>query len=157
MAHIYRTRIESGLSEQMIKYALKCSNDHSFESWFQSADAFDTLHRRGLVNCSVCGTGDVSKSVMAPRIGKSDDAAEERPLSAPATPAEQAVREMRAHLEANSENVGKNFAYEARAIHNGDAPERSIYGEAKLQDAKKLIDDGIPVAPLPFVGPRKSN
>ncbi len=141
----------------MIKYALTCANEHSFESWFQSADAFDTLHARGLVNCSVCGVSDVSKSVMAPRIGKSGTEIEERPLSAPATAAEQAVREMRAHLEANSEDVGTNFAKEARAIHNGEAPERSIYGEAKVQDAKKLVEDGIPIAPLPFITPRKSN
>lgn len=141
----------------MIKYALNCSNDHSFESWFQSADAFDKLHARGMVNCSICGSGEVTKSIMAPRIGKQGKDLEERPLSAPATAAEQAVKEMRAHLEANSEDVGKNFAKEARAIHNGEAPERSIHGEAQLQDAKKLVEDGIPVAPLPFVTPRKTN
>lgn len=153
----------------MIKYALSCSKKHSFESWFQSAEAFDTLQARGLVNCAICGSSDVSKSIMAPRIGKSGKggetaegsepatASEDRPLSAPATAAEQAVKEMRAHLEANSEDVGRNFASEARAMHNGEAPERSIYGEAKLQDAKDLIDDGIPVAPLPFLSTRKNN
>ena len=140
----------------MIKYALTCANDHSFESWFQSADAFDTLHARGLVSCAVCGVSEVSKSVMAPRIGKSTEEPD-RPLSAPASTAEQAVREMRAQIEANSEHVGRNFASEARAMHNGEVPERSIYGEAKLQDAKALIEDGIPVAPLPFMPTRKSN
>ena len=139
----------------MIRYALTCSKDHAFDSWFQSADAFDKLNASGMVACAVCGSTEVSKSVMAPRIAKSTDA--ERPLSAPATPAEQAFRELRDHLEKNSEDVGENFAQEARAMHEGDAPERSIYGQAKPKEAKALIEDGVPVTPLPFAIPRKQN
>ncbi|MFY0690610.1 MAG: DUF1178 family protein [Paracoccaceae bacterium] len=137
----------------MIRYALTCDKDHNFESWFQSADAFDALLASGHLSCAVCGSADVRKSIMAPRIGK----AAEQPLSAPATPAEQAVKELRAKIEENSENVGDAFAREARAIHEGDAPERAIHGEAKIQDAKELIEDGIPVVPLPFAPSRKNN
>ncbi len=64
---------------------------------------------------------------------------------------------LRAKIEASSEYVGLNFAAEARAIHDGDAPERAIYGEAKPDEAKRLIEDGIPVAPLPFIPVRKTN
>lgn len=60
-------------------------------------------------------------------------------------------------VEDNSDYVGSNFATEARKMHLGDAPERSIYGEAKLEDAKALIDDGISVMPLPFMTKRKTN
>ena len=67
------------------------------------------------------------------------------------------MRELRKQLEANSENVGTNFATEARAMHDGSKPERSIYGEAKLEDAKALIEDGVPVVPLPFGPARKTN
>lgn len=143
----------------MIRYSLNCANDHSFDSWFQSADAFDKLKASKMVACSVCGSTDVNKSIMAPRIGKSTDPApqSDRPLSAPASTAEQAFRELRDHIEANSENVGENFASEARAIHQGDAPERAIYGQAKAKDAKALIDDGIPVTPLPFQTRRRQN
>ncbi|EPX80731.1 DUF1178 family protein [Litoreibacter arenae] len=137
----------------MIRYALTCAKDHSFDSWFQSADAFDKLLSAGMVTCAVCGTDEVKKSIMAPRVRTSED----KPLSAPASPAEQALKELRAKIEANSENVGKNFAKEARAMHDGTAPERAIYGEAKLKDAKALIDDGIPVVPLPFGPNRKNN
>jgi hypothetical protein len=82
--------------------------------------------------------------------------------SAPTPPtkksaAEQAVAEMRKQVEENSEYVGTNFATEARSMHLGDAPERAIFGEAKPEEAKSLIEDGIPVAPLPFVPKRKSN
>ena len=137
----------------MICYALTCAKDHSFDSWFQSADAFDKLLSSGMITCAVCGTDEVKKSIMAPRVRTSED----KLLSAPASPAEQAFRELRAKVEANSEHVGSNFAKEARAMHEGTAPERSIYGEAKLKDAKALIDDGIPVVPLPFGPNRKSN
>ena len=78
-------------------------------------------------------------------------------MSQPASPAEQALKELRNHVEANSDYVGKDFASEARAMHVGDAPERPIYGEARVEEAKALIEDGVPVAPLPFNIGRKTN
>lgn len=78
-------------------------------------------------------------------------------LTAPASKAENALNELKKKIEANSEYVGEGFAAEARAIHDGDAPERSIYGEANGDEARALIDDGVPVAPLPFMPTRKTN
>ena len=78
-------------------------------------------------------------------------------LSAPSNPAEQALKELKKEIEKNSTYVGENFATEARAMHLGETPERQIHGEAKPEDAKKLIEDGIPVTPLPFMTGRKSN
>jgi len=142
----------------MIQYSLKCANGHDFDSWFQSADAFDRLAQAGLVQCSVCGGDDVEKAVMTPRVNSGRETArQDGPLSAPASPAEQAVAELRRRIEENADYVGKDFATEARAIHEGETPERSIYGEAKLDDARALAEDGIPVAPLPFMPNRKTN
>ena len=145
----------------MIQFTLKCADDHRFESWFPSADAFEKLKASGHLACAVCGSTQVEKAVMAPRVstarGKAEGSEETGPLSAPASPAEQALAELKAHVEANSEYVGMEFAREARAIHDGDAPERAIYGEAKPEDAKKLVEDGVKVAPLPFRPGRKSN
>jgi hypothetical protein len=73
----------------------------------------------------------------------------ERPLSGQAHPAEQALKAMRAYLEKNSTYVGGNFAREARAMHLGDSPERAIHGEAKPDEARALIEDGVPILPLP--------
>ena len=139
----------------MIQYTLKCDNDHSFDSWFQSAAAFDKLEGADLLQCSVCGSAKVSKAVMAPRVSASGE--KTRPLSAPPSAAEQAMAEVRKKVEENADYVGKSFATEARAIHDGTAPERAIYGEARVTDAKKLIEDGVPVAPLPFGPNRKIN
>lgn len=145
----------------MIHYALKCSEDHRFESWFQSAQAFDKLKVAGMVSCSVCGSTEVDRDLMAPRVSQSKSKAENthepRPLSAPASPAEQALAELKAHVEKNSDYVGGDFAREARAMHGGEMPHRSIHGEARPEEARKLVEDGIPIAPLPFRPNRKSN
>jgi hypothetical protein len=143
----------------MIQYSLKCENDHSFDSWFASAGAYDKLADNGMVSCAVCGSTKVSKAIMAPRVrttkGKEAPVAPTLPTEKSA--AEQAMAKMRAQVEQNSEYVGTNFATEARSMHLGDAPERAIYGEAKPEEAKSLIEDGIPVTPLPFMPTRKSN
>lgn len=147
----------------MIQFTLKCANDHHFDSWFQSGSAFEKLHAAGMVNCSVCGTSDVNKAMMAPRVSTADKTGAPAPapakptLSEPANPAEQALAELKKYVEKNSDYVGTNFANEARAIHSGDAPERPIWGETRGDEAKKLIDDGVPIAPLPFTPTRKSN
>ncbi|MDP2518080.1 DUF1178 family protein [Shimia thalassica] len=151
----------------MIQYTLKCAQDHRFDSWFQSADAFDKLKSAGMVSCAVCGDPHVEKAIMAPRVRPARNAATapapqaEQPaapsLSAPANEMEKAVSDLKKQIEANSDYVGKDFAKEARAMHTGETPERSIYGEAKLDEAKALIDEGISVAPLPFRPGRKTN
>lgn len=144
----------------MIKYTLRCEQDHQFDSWFQSSCAYEKLAKSGHLSCAVCGSGGVKKAMMAPRVtAKKKDKAPKSagPLSAPASPAEQAIQELRKKVTENADDVGRNFASEARAIHNGEAPERAIYGEAKIADAKSLIDDGIPVRPLPWrSGPTNS-
>lgn len=154
----------------MIQYSLKCAQDHRFDSWFQSAEAFDKLKAAGMVTCSICGSSEVGKAVMAPRVrpsrtaqpAQADTAPEDQPqpparLSEPASVAEQALSELKREIEKNSEYVGDKFVREARAMHEGDAPERAIYGEAKLEEAKQLIEDGVPVTPLPFRPGRKTN
>ncbi|HEX9859076.1 MAG TPA: DUF1178 family protein [Paracoccaceae bacterium] len=147
----------------MIRYSLKCAQGHGFESWFPSADAFDGLAARGLVTCPVCGATEVEKSLMAPALRatrKGDPAApaaEGGPLSTPATATELALAALKREIEKNSEYVGMNFATEARRIHAGNAPERAIHGEAKADEARRLIEDGVPVAPLPFLPSRKTN
>ncbi len=135
----------------MIRYTLKCTADHGFDSWFQSAGAYDSLVLAGYVACPVCGVTSVEKALMAPRVATSDV------LSAPQNDAQKAMAELRRKVEENSEYVGVNFVAEARRMHEGSVPERSIYGEAKPEEAIKLLQEGVPVAPLPFMPSRKTN
>lgn len=148
----------------MIRYTLKCDQNHSFESWFASAEAFEKLRAAGMVNCAICGSAKVEKALMAPAVRPARKAATaapeaptEAPLTTPQNPMEQALEAMRREVEQNSDYVGLNFAAEARAMHAGERPERAIHGEAKLEDARALLEDGIPVTPLPFVPKRSSN
>ena len=139
----------------MILYSLKCDQGHTFDSWFDGAQAFDKLAKANMLSCSVCGSSKVERAIMAPQVSTSRTKSI-GPLSAPASPAEQAVADMRAKVEAESTDVGKNCATEARAMHDGETPHRSIVGEAKIEDAKALIDDGVPVVPLPW-GKKRTN
>ncbi|MBD1202765.1 MAG: DUF1178 family protein [Rhodobacteraceae bacterium] len=139
----------------MIRFSLRCDKDHGFDSWFPSGAAFDMLKAGGHVSCPICGSTAVEKALMAPAVQDGRGAA--GPLQSAETPVEQALAALKKQVEENSEYVGMNFVSEARRIHQGEAPERSIHGEARLEEAKKLIDEGVPVAPLPFLPARKTN
>lgn len=148
----------------MIRYALRCAEGHRFESWFQSAAGYESLRQAGHVACAICGGTEVEKDLMAPSLGSDETPRDRapgqgaRPLSGtPANVAEQAMAELRRRIEEKSEYVGGDFAREARAIHEGEAQERPIWGEAKREDAKKLLEDGVRVAPLPFLPKRNTN
>lgn len=129
----------------MIRYDLKCAAGHAFDGWYQSAKTFDALLATGHVTCGVCGSSKVEKALMAPKVATMSD--ERR----------AALTELRHKIETTSEYVGEDFAREARRIHDGDAPGRSIYGEAGLDDIRRLVEDDIPVAPLPFRPTRRAN
>ncbi len=139
----------------MIRYALRCAAGHDFDSWFATAAAFDDLKARGLLACAVCGGTSVDKALMAPGVAVQDPPAPD--LRQATTPMEDAIARLRAEVERTSEYVGVNFATEARRIHAGDSPERAIHGEARPEEARKLIEDGVPVLPLPFLPGRKAN
>ena len=134
----------------MIKFSLKCDQDHQFESWFKSAAAFDALAQAGHLTCALCGSTKVTKGMMAPRVTTGErrenrNEGDQKPdaavpvLSKPQSALEEALKALRKEVETSSEYVGDDFVREARAIHIGDAPDRSIYGEARLDEAVALI------------------
>jgi len=159
----------------MIRYALRCENDHSFESWFQDSSAYDTQVKRKLVSCPVCDSVKIEKAIMAPRIvGKKGreraEPAAPAPAPAPAPAASEAatpgstplvmaqerelrakLKELRDHIVKNADNVGDRFPNEARKMHYGEIEHRPIYGEASPEEAKSLIDEGVEVSPLPVL------
>ena len=154
----------------MIKFTLRCAQAHRFESWFQSSEAFEKLQASGMIACAECGSTEVKKALMTPNVRDSRSGATPpdvpaeaagvpsatRPLSAQSEKA-RALAQLRRQIEENSDDVGLNFVREARDMHEGLTPARAIHGEAKPEDARKLIEDGVPVAPLPFVPARKTN
>ena len=135
----------------MIKYRLRCTHGHEFEAWFQCSAAYEKLASHGQLSCAECGTDQVAKALMAPSVTKSAD----KRAMATASPdggdhaKRAAVAELRAKLIEGSEDVGTRFAQEARRIQDDEAPARPIHGEATMAEAQSLLDDGIPVLPLP--------
>ena len=146
----------------MIIFDLKCEpQGHVFEAWFASSAAFAEQQGRGLVTCPLCGSGDVAKAPMAPAVGSRAESrsAALSPTSADAKAALAAAAALQKRLLEGSEGVGDRFAAEARAIHLGEAEARVIHGEATSAEAESLIEEGVPIAPLPFpvVEPGKRN
>ena len=142
----------------MIRYDLVCDKGHEFDGWFRDSDAYDKQAKRGLVSCTHCGTAQIQKQIMAPGIPsksnkKSDNAV--RMSAGPADPRAQAMMQMmrdyRKHVETNAENVGNNFAEEARKIHYKETKERGIYGQTSPDDAAALIEEGIDIHPIPVL------
>jgi hypothetical protein len=147
----------------MIRYDLQCEKGHEFDGWFSNSDAYDTQVKRHLVGCVVCGSVKIEKQLMAPGIPTKSNRKSEvaRPMAtALADPKAQAMlqmmREYRAHVEKNAENVGDNFAEEARKIHYNEKAPRGIFGQATPVEAAELIEEGIEVHPLPLL-PEDSN
>ena len=139
----------------MIRFSLTCAEGHDFDSWFRSGADFDALSAAGRLSCAVCGSSQVDKRLMAPAVAVSQ--AGPGALDRPASPVEAELAALRERLERESDYVGLSFAAEARAMHEGDKPQRNIWGEARPDEARALIEDGIPVAPLPFLPKPKLN
>jgi hypothetical protein len=140
----------------MIRYALSCDHGHDFEGWFGSSADYDDQQARGLLACPVCDTQSVRKQIMAPAVtGTRRTVREPEPARMQAMMMEAAGR-IRAHVEANFDDVGDSFATEARAIHEGRSEERGIYGHATPTEVRDLVEDGVPIAPLPPEPPKKA-
>jgi hypothetical protein len=150
----------------MIKYALHCANGHAFESWFQSGLAFDAQAASRLVGCPVCQSSDVAKAIMAPSVARSDRGAAPAVCDAPVQPdaaggsnvallgpadAEKRtmIVELRRRILEHSADLGANFAEEALKIHQGLVPDRPIHGQASVEEARLLVEEGVNIMPIP--------
>ncbi|MCD2325022.1 DUF1178 family protein [Sphingomonas sp. IC-56] len=145
----------------MIVFDLKCIGAHVFEAWFGSTAAYETQRAAGLVTCPMCGDTDITKAVMAPNVAaKANQRAEVMPASG-ASPkrmpppetvkaAMAALASAQAKLLESSQWVGAGFADQARAMHLGETPVTPIHGQATVEQAMELIEEGVPVAPLPL-------
>jgi len=149
----------------MIRFKLACTHDHEFEGWFKSNAAYDDQVQKGVLECPICADRAIRKAIMAPAIARSASAPAPEilpPLPAQAVAAppadprrEQFARFMqmmhavRRHVEDNFENVGGRFPEEARKMHQGETDPREIYGQATRAEVEELLDEGVPIHPLP--------
>jgi len=150
----------------VIKYQLQCDKDHQFEGWFQSGDAFDTQKKRGFVECPVCQSNKVDRAIMAPSVARTDKeivaslpvaqepnwvsaGSEEILMSPEMIELRERMAELRDEMIKNADDVGTDFAEEARRIHYSETEKRQIYGHTSLDEVQELIEEGISVLPLP--------
>ena len=137
----------------MIVFDLICKDQHRFEGWFASGEDFDAQKGRGQIECPVCGSGHVKKVPTAAKIRRQTEPIETPPqtaVAAPAKPESADISRVIDYILSHTENVGKQFAEEARKIHNEEAPQRSIRGVASRTEVEDLRDDGIQVFSLPI-------
>ena len=151
---------------------LQCAHQHDFEGWFGSEDDFQSQLARGLVECPLCGDRQITKQLSAPRLNLSTSRGEREVAAAktevaaqPAAPTTAPAHDVTSmsssqvqaawlqavqHVMANTEDVGSRFAEEARKMHYGESEERGIRGQATPEQTRDLLEEGIPVMPLPI-------
>ena len=139
----------------MIVFDLKCAGGHVFEAWFKSSAGYEDQRAGGLLACPMCGSEDVAKAVMAPNVAakgnqRGDAPARDVPPPEVIKAAMAALAEAQSKMLEKSQWVGVAFADKARAMHLGEAPVVPIHGQATAEDAKALMEEGVPVAPLPI-------
>lgn len=149
----------------MIVFDLHCDAGHRFEGWFGSSSDYDSQLERGLVACPECGSTKIGKAPMAPAVPAKSNAVRPDPIPRPSDdsqpvtntpmPAEvreamQALAKAQAKALEKSTYVGDSFAEQSREMHYGERDEAPIHGKATIEEAKSLVDEGVPVAPLPF-------
>ncbi|MBB3527538.1 DUF1178 family protein [Rhizobium redzepovicii] len=137
----------------MIRYSLTCDNAHEFEGWFSESADFDRQVATGFLTCPVCHSAAVSKLLMAPSVSTARRKDERQTLAMDAMRQEalQKLKQAVAAVKANSEDVGTQFPEEARKIHYGEADARGIIGQATVDEAQALLEEGIEIAAIPVL------
>jgi len=126
----------------MIVFDLRClASDDRFEAWFRSNADFERQLEEGLVQCPFCASSDIAKAPMAPMLPKTSFVS------------------LQAELLRNSRWVGDEFADTARSMHLGEIATELVHGQASIEEARSLVEEGVPIAPLPLpvVPPKQLN
>ena len=134
----------------MIVFDLKCGGGHVFEAWFGSSAAYEDQRGAGQVRCPLCDSVDIAKALMAPAIGGKSNSKPDAPTPDAIKAVMKRLAMQQADVLKSSQWVGTAFAERARAMHLGEQEQATIHGQASLAEAKALVDDGIPFAPLPL-------
>ncbi len=131
----------------MIIFNLNCLVcNYNFEGWFESSKEFVKQKKNNLINCPSCNSSKVKKALMAPNVAKKSNTIDKKTKKTIASN----ISKLKKMVEKNFDYVGDNFSEEAKKIKYGESKDRSIYGEASLEQTKELLDEGIDILPLPF-------
>ena len=136
----------------MIKYNLKCTNKHEFESWFSSSNEFEKLKIKKLIECIYCSSKKVDKSIMSPLVlSKVKNKEQKSKSNLNPKKIHKRLFKIREFIEKNFEYVGKDFSKEVRNIYYDNRKNKNIYGNATDEETAELREEGIAVASIPWV------
>ena len=133
----------------MIKFNLICKCGKTFESWFASSKEIAALSKKKIVRCINCNSTSVKKSIMSPNLVTKSN--KKTDVQDSAKKIKKELLKFKKYIEQNCENVGDNFAQEARNIHYDNKKSKSIYGRATAEEANELQDEGIDIATIPWI------
>ena len=137
----------------MILFDLQCEKNHKFECWFASSENYEKQLKNKMIICPYCNSTEIKKSLMAPNINtkntsKNNKKSNKQYLAK--NNLEKQIKKFKKYIEKNTDNVGKNFAKEARKIYYGETKSRPIRGESTEKEVQELEEDGIPFSQLPW-------
>ena len=136
----------------MIKYNLKCENEHEFESWFANSAEFDKLNNKELLECIYCSSKKITKSIMAPMISNLKSKSEQiEIISNDFREEKKQLIQLRKYVEKNFDFVGKDFCKKVREIYYDKKNKKAIYGTATDEERRDLADEGIDLLSIPWV------
>ena len=142
----------------MIKYKLICKNcDISFDSWFASSKEFEKLKNKKLLNCHMCNSVQIEKTLMSPNVLNSKKIKNTNNKEQKYLNVRNKIKEYQKFIKNNFKYVGENFKYEARSIHyNSKKIKKGIYGTASISDVKELKEEGIETEIIPWIDEREN-
>lgn len=136
----------------MIKYNLKCHNNHNFESWFADSKEFDNLNKKKLLGCIYCSSNKISKSIMAPMVSNTKKRKDENQVINEILKSEKNnLLQIRKYIEKNFEYVGENFSQKVREIYYDKKSKKTIYGTTTIKERKELNEEGIDLISIPWI------
>ena len=141
----------------MIKYNLKCENKHEFESWFSSSKEFEKLKSKKIIECTLCGTKNVQKSIMSPSVISKEQKEKNIKSSRYIKKIRQDLLKMRSFIEKNFKYVGDNLPQEVRNIYYDKSKNKNIYDKATLEETEELREEGIELTTIPWIDNKKDN
>ena len=141
----------------MIKYNLKCKNKHEFESWFSSSKEFEKLKSKKIIECTLCGTKNVQKSIMSPSIISKEQKEKNIKSTRYIKKIRKDLLKMRSFIEKNFKYVGDNLPQEVRNIYYDKSKNKNIYGKATLKETEELREEGIELTTIPWIDNKKDN
>ena len=135
----------------MIKYNLKCSNHHEFESWFSNSEEFDKLKKKKLLECIYCNSKNVEKSIMAPMISSFKNEPKIDIFDRDLKNEKNELHQLRKYIEKNFEYVGKDFSKKVREVFYDKKSKQAIYGTTTPEEREELAEEGIDLVSIPWV------